>query len=74
MFYKCIQPIEEYIDYAITGCEAGCDKSNPKMYLKLLALLKVKPNECVVVGDDIQLDVRIPKKLGIHTILARSSR
>ena len=69
MFYESIEPIRDHIDYIATGCETGCDKSNPKMYLKVLEVLKVDPEECVVVGDDIQLDAYIPRKLGMYTIL-----
>jgi len=69
MFYKSIEPVRRYVDYIITGCEVGCDKSNPRMYLKALELVGVKPEECVVVGDDVQLDVHIPKKLGMYSIL-----
>ncbi|MCJ7423621.1 hypothetical protein MUP01_05055 [Candidatus Bathyarchaeota archaeon] len=35
-FEKAIQPISKHIDFVMTGYEAGCDKSNPKMYLRVL--------------------------------------
>jgi len=69
MFCESIKPIRRHLDCIITGCEAGCDKSNPRMYVKALKLLEVRPEECIVVGDDPQLDVAIPKRLGMYTIL-----
>jgi putative hydrolase of the HAD superfamily len=53
----------------MTGYEAGCDKSNPKMYKKVLEILNLKPEEAVMIGDDMRLDIMLPKKLGIKTIL-----
>jgi putative hydrolase of the HAD superfamily len=64
-----IRPIGEHFDLIMTGFEAGCDKSNPKMYLKALEILRIKPQEAVMVGDDFQLDFLIPKRLGIRTVL-----
>ncbi len=53
----------------MTGYEAKCDKTNPKMYRKVLEILKVKPEEAVMIGDNIEIDILLPKKLGIHAIL-----
>jgi HAD superfamily hydrolase (TIGR01549 family) len=66
---NAIKPIREHFDLVMTGFEAGCDKSNPKMYLKALEMLKIKPQEAFVVGDDFQLDFLIPKRLGIKAVL-----
>jgi len=68
-FEKAIKPIKSYLDFVCTGYEAKCDKSNPKMYGKILESLGVKPEEAVVIGDDLQYDVLLPKKLGMHTVL-----
>jgi putative hydrolase of the HAD superfamily len=68
-FKKAIKPIEQHLDFIMTGYEAKCDKTNPKMYRKVLEILKVKPDEAVMIGDNIQVDVLLPKRLGIHTIL-----
>lgn len=68
-FKKAIQPIRKYFDFVMTGYEAGCDKSNSKMYRKVLEILKVKPYETIMVGDDIKLDVLLPKRLGIKAVL-----
>jgi len=68
-FEETLRPIEKYFDFICTGNEAGCDKSNPKMYIKVLDVLNTKPGETVVIGDNLQYDVLLPKKLGMHAIL-----
>ena len=73
-FKEAIQPIKNYIDFVMTGYEAKCDKSNPKMYRKILEILRVKPEEAVMIGDNIPIDIILPKKLGIKTILLNRSK
>ncbi|NWG11140.1 HAD family hydrolase [Candidatus Bathyarchaeota archaeon] len=73
-FKEAIKPIKKYFDFVMTGYEAGCDKTNPKMYRKVLEILNVKPEEAVMIGDDIQVDIFLPKKLGIYAILLDRER
>lgn len=68
-FEKAIEPIKAYFNFICTGYESRCDKSNPKMYKTILETLGVKPQEAVVIGDDLQYDVLLPQKLGIHAVL-----
>lgn len=51
------------------GIKAGFGKSNPRMYMKVSNVLNVKHEEFIVIGDDVQYDALLPKKLGMHTIL-----
>jgi FMN phosphatase YigB (HAD superfamily) len=53
----------------MTGYEAGCDKTNPKMYRKVLEILNSRSEEAVMIGDDVPTDIILPKKLGINAIL-----
>lgn len=69
MFYEYLEPIKRYLDLIITGFEVGCDKSNPRMYAKIIEQLGAQPGEVVVVGDDPILDVEIPLRMGMHAIL-----
>jgi putative hydrolase of the HAD superfamily len=68
-FEKAIQPIRKYLDFVMTGYEAGCDKSNLKMCRKVLEILGVKPEEAIMIGDDMRLDILFPSHLGINTML-----
>ena len=68
-FNKALEPIRDWFDFIMTGYEAGCDKTNPKMYKKVLEVLSVKPEETVMIGDDVPIDILLPKRLGINAIL-----
>lgn len=68
-FKKAIAPIKNYFDFIMTGYEAGCDKTNPRMYKKVLEVLNVKPEEAVMIGDDALTDILLPKRLGIKAVL-----
>ena len=73
-FKKAIEPIKKYFDFVMTGYEAGCDKTNPRMYRKVLEILKVKPEESIMIGDNPPIDVILPKRLGIKAILLNRER
>ncbi len=73
-FERAIAPIREHLDYVMTGYEAGCDKSDPEMYRKVLEILKVKPEEAMMIGDELELDVLLPKSLGINAMLLDRDR
>jgi len=68
-FQKALEPLLPYLDTIVTGYEARCEKSNPKMFRRTLEILNVKPSEAVMIGDDVPIDIMISKKLGIHTVL-----
>jgi len=62
-------PIIRYIDVVMDGYRAGCEKTNPQMYRRTLETLKFRASEAVMIGDDLEVDIMLPKRLGIHTIL-----
>ena len=39
------------------------------MHRKVLQVSWIKPHKAVVIGDDMQLDVLLPRQLGINAIL-----
>ena len=69
IFKKAVKPARKCFDFVMTGYEAGCDKTNPKMYRKVLKILKVKPREAIMIGDDVSIDILLPKRLGMCAIL-----
>lgn len=73
-FGEAIRPVRPFIDFVMTGYEAKCDKSNPKMYLRVLEILGANPGEAIMIGDDLELDILLPKKLGINTLLLNRNR
>ena len=44
------------------------------MYKQTLKRLGVLPQEAVMIGDELLVDIRIPKGLGMHTIQLDRSR
>lgn len=57
-----------------TGDTVGKAKGSRSFYLTIAEKLGAKPNESLIVGDDVLLDIQIPHSLGFHTIqLARSN-
>lgn len=68
-FKDALLPIRKHLDLVMTGYEAGCDKPNPRMYQRVLQILGVRPQEAVMIGDELELDSLLPKRLGIDAIL-----
>ncbi|MEE9116629.1 MAG: HAD family hydrolase [Thermoplasmata archaeon] len=57
-----------------TGDSVGKAKGSRSFYLTIAEKLGAKPNESLIVGDDVLLDIQIPHSLGFHTIqLARNN-
>jgi len=68
-FRKAIEPVSDKIDLLVDGYTFCCEKSNPKIYLRTLKTLGVRARETVMIGDDIQLDIMLPKRVGMRAIL-----
>jgi FMN phosphatase YigB (HAD superfamily) len=39
------------------------------MYKKVLEILQVEPHEAIMIGDNMELDIMLPRRLSINTIL-----
>ncbi|MCD6226242.1 MAG: HAD-IA family hydrolase [Candidatus Aenigmarchaeota archaeon] len=63
--------IQNKFDYVITFDDTRKKKIDEKPFLFALKKLKLKPEEVIMVGDSIKRDLKIPKKLGITTVLAK---
>ncbi|MFH1055349.1 MAG: HAD family hydrolase [Candidatus Altiarchaeota archaeon] len=50
--------------------EVGVRKPDAKIYMEVVDELKVKPNECVFVSDEVKDDLLGAKTLGMRTIYA----
>jgi len=68
-FSSAIKPIRDCFDTVMTGRRASCEKSDPSMHKQTLEELKTIPEQAVMIGDELLVDIKIPKKLGMHTIL-----
>ena len=68
-YRRALRPILDKIDVLADGYTFHCEKSNPKIYKKTLEALGVNAREAAMIGDDIALDILLPKKLGMKAIL-----
>jgi len=68
-FRKALELVSDRVDLVVDGHVAGCEKSNPEMLRVALRKLGVHPNETAMIGEDYLVDVKIPKKMGLKTIL-----
>jgi len=51
------------VNFIFSAEDAGCKKDNSNYWRKLIKKHKLKPKECVVIGDHILEDRIIPRKL-----------
>lgn len=68
IFEEGLGESRKYFKEIVTGWDAKASKPDPKIYLTALKKLGVKPEEAVYIGDDVNLDIIPPKKLGMKTI------
>lgn len=66
--YKIIK----FVDFVFSFDDASCKKRDEKYWKKLIKKHKLKPKDCIVVGDDIDQDIIIPGNLGFQTFLIKT--
>jgi HAD superfamily hydrolase (TIGR01509 family) len=60
--------ISDYFDYIIAGNEVKIAKPNPEIFIKAAEVLKLKPEECVVI-EDANLGITAAKRAGMKVIV-----
>jgi putative hydrolase of the HAD superfamily len=63
--------VDMFFDTVVTYDDTGVRKPAPEPFRKALELLKVQPEEAVMVGDWAERDIIGAKTLGMHTVFAR---
>lgn len=61
--------LSKYVDFVFSSDAAGCRKDSVLYWKKLIEKQKLKPQECLMIGDDHLEDQKIPAKLGFKTFL-----
>jgi len=64
--------LHDKFSFFITSTETGIMKPSRKFYLLALKRLKLRPNQCMIVGDDPERDIVLAKKLGFHTVVLQN--
>ncbi len=66
--------IEQYFDYVVTSEEAGFDKPNKAPFELALKKLDLLPNECWMIGDNLNADILGGKNCGLITLYKYESK
>jgi putative hydrolase of the HAD superfamily len=62
------------LDFLVTANEVGRMKPDPLYYTLCIKQAKIKPDRCLVVGDDMTEDLDPAKSLGLKTFLIPPNR
>jgi len=73
-FERDIRNVLAGIDFVADGNTFHCEKSGPKIYVRTLQALRVRPEEAVMIGDELEGDVLIPGRIGMRAILIHKER
>jgi putative hydrolase of the HAD superfamily len=63
--------IQDKFDIVVTFDDTKTRKPNKKPFLYALKKLRLKPEECLMVGDSLKKDIVPAKKLGFRTAFAK---
>jgi putative hydrolase of the HAD superfamily len=61
--------IEKYFDVVITSVDVGFNKPDEKIFLAALKAVNAKPEEAVMVGNRIAVDILGGNRVGMKTVL-----
>ncbi len=65
--------LDGFFDYVLMSTQFGFKKPDPRLFAMACALLGVKPEECVYVGDSPKRDVKGALETGMTVVLVRST-
>ncbi|ABM72613.1 Hypothetical protein P9515_14061 [Prochlorococcus marinus str. MIT 9515] len=66
--------LEQYFDYVVTSEEAGSDKPSKAPFELALKKLDLLPNECWMIGDNLNADIIGGKNCGLTTLYKYESK
>ena len=66
--------VNKYFNYISTSDDVGFNKPDKRTFLFIVKKLKLKPYECMMIGDNPEHDLLNSKSLGMTTILIRRGR
>ena len=65
---RAIDPGSNWFDLVVTSEEVGEEKPSSKIFKELFQRLNVKPEDCLIVGDDIEADIKPAIQFGATAI------
>jgi FMN phosphatase YigB (HAD superfamily) len=67
-------PLINYIDYPLFSYTVGTIKPDLKIYKRMMKVAGVKPEEALMIGDNLEKDVIAPRKIGMNAIHYKNAR
>ena len=64
--------IEKFFSYFIYTSDIGFHKVSPRFYEQCLEIVGKRAENCVMVGDNYDVDVLVPQKLGIKAVWVKN--
>ncbi|OHA13407.1 MAG: hypothetical protein A3J10_02090 [Candidatus Sungbacteria bacterium RIFCSPLOWO2_02_FULL_54_10] len=64
--------IEKFFTHFIYTSDIGFHKASPEFYKQCLATVGKGAGDCVMIGDNYNVDVLVPQKLGMKTIWVKN--
>ena len=61
--------ISHFFDAVVTSVDVGKEKPSREMFIAALETLGLKPDEALMVGDDLEKDIFGAKRIGIDGVL-----
>lgn len=63
--------LDGFFEFVVTKGDVKREKTSVTPFNVVLNKLQIKPNEALMIGDRINRDIQVPKKMGIKTCYAR---
>jgi putative hydrolase of the HAD superfamily len=60
--------LRHYFDYIRTSADCGFRKPHPQIFKRAMQHLDLRPEECVMVGDTLNADIKGANALGIYSV------
>jgi putative hydrolase of the HAD superfamily len=64
-------PFAPFLDVTVFSCRAGIKKPDPRIYRMATDQLKVKPGDCLYIGDGSSQELTGARAVGMHPVLIR---
>ena len=62
-------PVDQYVDAVVASCDEGLIKPDVRLFSRVLQRLHMRPDEALMVGDNVYNDVMAAKSVGMHAVL-----
>jgi HAD superfamily hydrolase (TIGR01662 family) len=65
--------LSQYIDFIFSIDDAECKKDSLDYWGKLIKQKNLVPERCIMIGDDVENDITIPKSFGFQTFFIENN-